>query len=244
MNKSGDPKPDSNESPEEVSDMVICGEEYKPYDNIRKGMDGERLVSRVLEALRIPHSHNPFDRTYGTFMGHGSDVEGSGPLKGQVQIEVKNLNGRWRITKAWIMREVINRFTPGCKNKILVLFGGNFISQPLRDLIKSCGIRLVELDQQVTGYSRAMFRDLLNKLMYLKYLFKSKLREFFSSINSKFNNKFHSNFNIKHMGVNVLLGNIVYTPPRNKVDFGSRYVKIKTVDPVQRKIIGWGDVLS
>ena len=58
------------------------------------GKRGEKIVSAVLEKLRIPHKHNPFDDDYQYSIDDGSDLEG---INTQFEIEVKNLSEKYKI---------------------------------------------------------------------------------------------------------------------------------------------------
>jgi len=114
-----------------------------------RGLLLEKAIDIALNILQIPHTHNPFDKSYANKEGNGCDCEI--PLReGKIGIEAKNNNGEYGMSPFWINRECYSRFEPLHVVKIF-LCAFLTISQKTTEMMKTMGYYLIEIGFQVTS---------------------------------------------------------------------------------------------
>lgn len=139
-------------------------EKQKAYHDSGKLL--EIAVSRAYDHLTLENAHNPFDDTY----SHGYGVDNIiSTAKGNIELECKNLNGKYQLSKAWIIEEVLNRYGYKPFLKLLVC-SFLYVSDKLRRWIETLNhIRIITLGYQVTKYNlNKTIHNLIKKLYFVK----------------------------------------------------------------------------
>jgi len=134
------------------------------------GRRAERCVSRALDILKIEHLHNPFDRDY----AKTTSLEGFNTvdiLSEHFAMEIKNLNGAHKLTRAWLNEEVVSRFR-GYTDRIKYLVVSVLnIPYELRKYLWTKNIRVMEIGFQITDSNyKWILHYLIKHLAFLKHI--------------------------------------------------------------------------
>lgn len=128
----------------------------------------EIALHRALTHLGLEHSHNPFDNRYCGKFGKGVDAIVS-TSRGNIEFECKNPNGKHSLSRAWLKKEVVDRFGYKPFKRLLIISLLNGFVGCERWLRVNNSTDVIELGYQV-GWHNIKFaiRDLVKLLYRLK----------------------------------------------------------------------------
>lgn len=118
------------------------------YDNLRKGIVGEELVSRALTELHVFHCHNAFGsiQEYSRTMNYGPDIWDDEDF---IQIEVKYWPNSW-LDEVVYDEKIRPRFNNSAKVKICVVIGETRIPKEAYSWASDDDIRLVHIKDETS----------------------------------------------------------------------------------------------